>query len=103
MKKNRKNIAYAWVLLLFFAVGQIMVYAHTHLKQGHAFSVCNSHTKVLKEKCDICDVMHNNHMLITQHVYFAPAVAIIYHYTFKASGITPIQLIIAAGRAPPVA
>lgn len=85
-----------------FAVGQYMVYAHTHLKQGHAVSVDKNHTQVLKEKCDVCDVMHNNHMLINHHVYFAPAIAVLYHYTFKTYGVKPIQLVIAAGRAPPV-
>jgi hypothetical protein len=103
LKKNKRNIVYAWVLVLLFAAGQYMVYAHTHYKQGNVVSTEKNHLTVLKEKCDICDVMHHTHMLLTQHIYFTPSVAVLCQYQDKTADITLIQLVLASGRAPPVA
>lgn len=79
-----------------------MVFAHQHYKQGVLVSATKTNVHVLKEKCDVCDVMHHTHMMLTQHVYFTPAVAVIFHYQLRQSDVKFIQLIIAAGRAPPV-
>jgi hypothetical protein len=78
-----------------------MVFAHQHYKQENAISASKT-TPVLKEKCDICDVMHHTHMLLSQHVYFTPAVTVLCHYQDKQSHVILIQLVLAAGRAPPV-
>jgi hypothetical protein len=101
LKKTKLNIIFAWTLLLFFAVGQYMVFAHQH-KVGSDFSNSKTTTQVLKERCDVCDAMHHTHMLLTQHVYFTPVVAVLCHYQEKRSDVTLIQLVIAAGRAPPI-
>lgn len=102
MKKAKLLIIYARLLLFFFAVGQFMVYAHQHYKQGTHISVNKSHTPVLKENCNVCDVMHHNHMLLTQHVYFTPVVTTLCHYQSHAYNLKFIQLVLASGRAPPV-
>ena len=103
LKRNKKNIICAWVLLLFFATGQFMVLVHQHYKQGKIISVTKSNQPTVKEKCYVCDAMHHTTALLTQHVYFTPIVAIKCHYQFKKSDITLIQLVLASGRAPPVA
>jgi len=102
LKRNKKNIICAWVLLLFFATGQFMVFAHQHYKHG-AISISKSNQPTLKEKCNVCDAMHHTSMLLTQHVYFTPITAIKCHYQYKKSDLTLIQLVLASGRAPPVA
>jgi len=101
LKKNTRNIIYAWVLLLFFATGQYMVFAHQHYK-GNNISSSKSTNPVLKERCDVCDAMHHTHMLISQHVYFTPAIAVLCHYQYKKADVKLIQLVLASGRAPPV-
>lgn len=103
MRKTKRIIIYAWLLLFFFAAGQYMVFAHQHYKQqGTIVSVNKFHSPVFKENCAVCDVMHHTHMLLTQHVYFAPAVVAICHYQYKQYDLKFIQLILASGRAPPV-
>lgn len=102
MKRNKRNIVYTWALLLFFAAGQVMVFAHTHYKQGSIVTSTKAGLPILKEKCDVCAVMHHTHMMLTQQVYFTPAVAVLCHYQDKKSDVTLIQLVLASGRAPPV-
>jgi hypothetical protein len=103
VKKNKRNIIYSWLLLLLFAAGQYMVFAHTHYKHGGIAVTVKCSLPVVKEKCDICDTMHHTHMLLNQHVYFTPAVAVKCHYQFRQSNAILIQIVLASGRAPPVA
>jgi hypothetical protein len=102
LKNTKRNIYFAWLLLMLFAAGQYLVFAHQHYKQGNVISSTKTVIPVLKEKCDICDVMHHTHMLVVQHVYFTPIVAVLCHYQVRQSDVKFIQLVIAAGRAPPV-
>ena len=103
LKRNKKNIICAWALLLFFATGQFMVFAHQHYKQGTIISASKSGLPILKEKCNVCDAMHHTAALLTQHVYFTPIAAVKCHYQYKKSDVKLIQLVLASGRAPPVA
>lgn len=102
LKKTKRNIVYAWSLLLLFVAGQYLVFSHTH-KQGSMVAVTKDHAPTFKERCDVCDAMHHTHMLVTQQVYFTPLVAVQCHYIFKPTGVQLIQLVLASGRAPPVA
>ncbi|QKJ31805.1 hypothetical protein HQ865_19215 [Mucilaginibacter mali] len=102
MKKTKLNIVFAWSLLLLFVAGQYLVFSHTH-KQGSLVTVTKDHAPTFKERCDVCDVMHHTHMVLTHHVYFTPMVATLCHYQFKPSGVQLIQLVLASGRAPPMA
>ena len=79
-----------------------MIFTHTHYKQGNIITSTKAGLPVLKDKCDVCDVMHHTHMLLSQHVYFTPVVAVLCHYQYKKSNVTLIQLVLASGRAPPV-
>ncbi|GAB3923535.1 hypothetical protein [Mucilaginibacter myungsuensis] len=102
MKRKQQNILYAWLLLLFFAAGQYIVFSHTHYRIGKVITAPKSATATVKEKCDICDVMHHTHAEIVEHAYFTPVAAILCHYTFKQTDVKLIQLVLASGRAPPV-
>lgn len=102
MKKAKLIVIYARLLLLCFAVGQYMVYAHQHYKHSSYLSINKSHTPVLKENCNVCDAMHHNYMVLTQHVYFVPVAAVLFHYQNSNPDLKFIQLILASGRAPPV-
>jgi hypothetical protein len=101
LRKTKRIIVYSWLLLFFFIAGQSMVFAHQHYKQETNLSLNKFHIPVLKENCAVCDVMHHNHMFISQQVYFTPAVVVMFNYQDKKSEVTYIQLILASGRAPP--
>ncbi|MEO7213252.1 hypothetical protein [Mucilaginibacter sp.] len=109
MKKSTYHIIYSWALLLCFVTGQYMVYAHQHNQVKNIHASANhdckrsSHT-IVKEKCEICDSMHHNAMELSAGAeYHAPL--FITKHTFKSSqyDFTSIALILAAGRAPPIA
>ena len=106
MKKRKYHIFYSWLLLICFVAGQYMIFAHQHNVAPTAvksYKVANDQPKqTVKEKCDLCDVMHHNVMLAYYQVYFNPVnltsdVFYPCYYNF-----TSIQLILAGGRAPPV-
>ncbi|TFF40403.1 hypothetical protein [Mucilaginibacter psychrotolerans] len=108
MKKSTLHILYAWALLLCFATGQYMVYAHQHnqIKNVHASSChdCKSSTHtIVKEKCEVCDSMHHVAMDLSVSVAYMHTLITTTH-TFKSPvyDFTSIALILAAGRAPPV-
>lgn len=105
MKRKQRNIFYGWLLLLLFTVGQYTVFTHTHTKQANDISLVKSSATnaTVKEKCDICDAMHHTHAVLSHHVYFAPPVVVACHYQVKQSDVSLIQIVLAAGRAPPVA
>ncbi len=85
-------------------VGQVMVYSHQHLKSTiSGFSHQGPVKQVLKEKCDACDAMHHTNMLVSQQVYFSPLVVSVYMYKHIVNNFVPISLVLAAGRAPPIA
>ena len=79
-----------------------MVFAHQHSVLGNVITAGKSGITVLKEKCDICDTMHYTYALLTQHVYFTPAIAVTFHYQYEKTDVKLIQLIISSGRAPPI-
>jgi hypothetical protein len=109
VKKSTYHIIYAWALLLCFATGQYMVYAHQHnqVKNVHTRaqhdSNASSHT-IVKEKCEICDTMHHNAMELSAGTQIHAPLFITKHI-FKSSqyDFSSIALILAAGRAPPIA
>jgi hypothetical protein len=105
LKRRKYHILFSWILLVCFSAGQYMVYAHQHKSPGAAKKVHgvakNTSRQTVKERCDLCDVMHHNAMLASYQVHFDP-VAISRH-VFQSIGyhFTSMQLILAAGRAPP--
>ena len=104
LKKNRSYIIGAWLLLVFFAAGQAMLFAHQHKVSKSQFAQHNhpnQHT--VTEKCSLCDAMHFNTMVANEH---APVlhflVATHYDYTAVTRSFISLSLILSPGRAPPV-
>jgi hypothetical protein len=84
-----------------------MVYAHQHQAFSQAGKITRTSGKgndrpAIKEKCDLCDVMHHNAMLLSAQNYLQPAN--ISHYVNQSSrpDFKSIQLILSGGRAPPL-
>jgi len=108
LKKNIYHIICAWALLLFFAAGQYIVYAHTHYAGvGSTKSACqnsnNQPKQTVTETCRLCDAMHHNTMAVDAPVFFVPVVAATYFYKAVNHDFISIQLILSAGRSPPMA
>jgi hypothetical protein len=82
-----------------------MVYAHQHkLIQGtkHNYSLNQQQARqTLTEKCQLCDAMHHNSMVISGRVNFTPVVIEDYVYISPEYSFTSLALILAGGRAPP--
>jgi hypothetical protein len=83
-----------------------MIYGHQHPaspavgKQFAASTPAVPH-QTIKEKCDLCDVMHHNAMLASYQVYLNPADAAAHVYKNVGYNFTSIRPILAGGRAPP--
>ena len=97
------------MLLLCFAAGQYMVYAHTHnnlhvLSNKAAYHSPDTQPKqTVTENCQLCDAMHHNTMAVFTAVYFAPVTVINYYYKPVTHHFISIALVLSAGRSPPVA
>lgn len=105
METRKNHILFSWILLICFAAGQYMIYAHQHNYRLHATRV---HVPIktiphnsFKEKCSLCDVMHHNNMETGAGTYLSPATRMDYVFKEVSYSFTSIQLILAAGRAPP--
>jgi hypothetical protein len=84
-----------------------MVYAHQHkLIQGEkqTYTVNKQHPKqILTEKCQLCDAMHHNSMVINSQANFTPVTVANYVYKSPVYNFTSLALILSGGRAPPFA
>lgn len=107
MKKNKFHIVNAWILLICFIAGQYMVYIHQHkmVKLSGQSSLTHKQQpkQLLTEKCQLCDAMHHNTMTMPEQAVFTAVVASDYFYKSPVYTFTSISLILAGGRAPPVA
>ena len=102
MKKSKRHIICTWILLISFAAGQWAVYAHQHKIVAGITKTAGQRT-VVSEKCQLCDAMHHNSMLIGKHTYFTPVVVNNHFYKQGQYDFVSIALILSPGRAPPVA
>jgi hypothetical protein len=101
LSKGKLRIIYTWIVLICFAAGQVMVFAHQHLIKYHTHQTsCNQQT--VTEKCQLCDAMHHNSMTVVDHQYFNPVVSTDYFYTQGKYNFISIALILSSGRAPPL-
>jgi len=104
LKKNRSYLIGAWLLLVFFVGGQVMLFAHQHKVSKFEFGR-HGHTnqQTVTEKCSLCDAMHFNTMVANEHI---PVVHLLVatHYDYKAvtRSFISLSLILSPGRAPPV-
>jgi len=108
LKNNNRHIVCAWMLLLLFALGQCIVYAHTHsvgvASTRSAYQNSGHQSKqTVAETCRLCDAMHHNNIAVNTPVYFAPLVATNYFYKAVEHHFISIALILSAGRSPPMA
>jgi hypothetical protein len=106
LKKGKFHIFYAWLLLIFFVAGQVAVYGHHH-KLNRATSrlirhQTSSSQQTVTEKCQLCDAMHHNTMVVNGHYYIAPIVVNQYNYKTVTYSFVSISLILSSGRAPPI-
>jgi hypothetical protein len=104
LKKNKSHIIGAWLLLVFFVGGQVILYAHQHKVSQFGFSR-NSHPlgQTVTEKCSLCDAMHFNSMTVHEHsVVMQLLVATHYDYKAVTYSFVSLSLILSPGRAPPV-
>jgi hypothetical protein len=105
LKTRKYHIFYSWILLLCFAAGQYMVYAHQHPfsgTSGHANRISQAIPhQTVKEKCDICDVLLHNAMMASYQVYLPTVNTAGHLFKNVRYSFTSIQLILAGGRAPP--
>lgn len=108
MNKRKTHKILSWLLLLFFTVGQVVVYAHQHHSRYRAFVVHSDHfpdkRSVVQEKCNFCDQMHHAAISCVHHpdfgIVLTPSVqiyaALQYHYKDKklvhADGLSPPSL-----------
>jgi hypothetical protein len=104
LKKNKRHIIYTWIVLICFVAGQTMVSAHQH---HTGYAVHNIHhtpqnQQTVTEKCQLCDAMHHNSMLLTDSQHFTPAIATVHFYTPGQYDFVSIALILSSGRAPPI-
>lgn len=108
MKNNKRHIIHSWILLLCFIAGQYMVYAHQHkliqgLKQTYAVNKHPAAHHTISEKCKLCDAMHHYSTVNSTHT--APVLLPVEDIAYLSPVYTFISfsLILAGGRAPPIA
>jgi hypothetical protein len=103
-KKNKQRIFLSWLLLTFFAAGQVIVYSHQHHISGLVTTRAahQSSHQTISDKCQLCDAMHANHIVLTSQVYALNA-PVNYHFFLPGCyDFVSISLILSPGRAPPV-
>lgn len=104
MKKKRYTLIAAWLLLLCFVAGQVVVYSHQHhiLKGIHHVDAKAKGRTQVSEKCQICDSMHHADMELHQnYVAFDLQATELTHPSAKFD-FKPFGLILADGLSPPV-
>ncbi|AYL98212.1 hypothetical protein [Mucilaginibacter celer] len=106
MNKKRLHIVFAWLLLLSFVVGQYAVYSHQHalIKGITKHSHIAADRQTIKEKCLLCDAMHHaDAVVLTNKLFLIPLVPSTHVFKQGDYNFVSLALILAAGRAPPVA
>lgn len=101
MKKGKRVIVCAWILLICFAAGQWAVYAHQHKTFVRLTRAARG--VAVSEKCQLCDAMHHSSMIRHTSQAFAPVVVTQYIFKQVKYDFVSISLILSAGRAPPAA
>lgn len=104
LKNAKHHIIYTWIVLICFAVGQVMVFAHQHTAFASKYRThATSQDKTtVTEKCQLCDAMHHNSMVVTHHQYLSPLLSTDQVYKQGKYDFISIALILSAGRSPPI-
>ena len=104
MKQSKAYIFGAWLLLVFFTSGQVILFAHQH--KADKSQLAHRHHpnhQTVTEKCQLCDALHFNTMMTHEHTLVVHLLAVS-HYDYKAVTYTfvSLSLVLSPGRAPPV-
>jgi hypothetical protein len=103
-KKSKQRIFLSWMLLTFFAAGQFIVYSHHHHNSGPAVTKAaqRSSHQTVSEKCQLCDAMNANHMMLNSNVYSSAPLLSYHLFTAGRYSFVSISLILSSDRGPPV-
>ncbi|RYY24538.1 MAG: hypothetical protein EOP41_05780 [Sphingobacteriaceae bacterium] len=106
MNKRKAPVILSWLLLLFFAVGQIMVFAHQHHAKYSLVSVHHNHfqhPQIIHEKCNFCDQMHHTVIDIVDIPNYGIVLTPVFQlYTYAKQHYLGNALVHADGLSPPV-
>ena len=106
LKRSNCHIICAWILLICFIAGQYVVFTHQHKTATKTFRISQvaktSAKQTVSEKCQLCDAMHHNSMVLNNSVYFNTTAVAEHVFQSIEYSFTSIQLILSSGRAPPV-
>jgi len=103
LKQRLPHLFLAWLLLVFFVAGQVVIYTHSHQSNRTPGTVQHSTShQTLSEKCQLCDAMHHNAMVVNVSCNMPPAAVSRYHYKTVTYRFIRLSLILSTGRAPPV-
>jgi hypothetical protein len=103
MNNRLRHIAYAWIVLICFAVGQIAAFTHQHPVVKISLSKNTSSGQTLKEKCYVCDAMHHTYMAVFAQATPSVFSTVIHTPYDRQHDYVGIALILSAGRSPPQA
>jgi len=98
MTNNQYRIFLSWVFLLLFVLGQTVLYAHQHKSKDFQK---RPYRPDITAKCQLCDAMHNSHIVLTDEVFFEPASRSYVFFTDQTYKFLSLSLILSSGRAPP--
>jgi hypothetical protein len=105
VNKRKAHIILSWLLLLFFAVGQFVIYAHQHHTKANTLIVHthdNADQQIVHEKCNLCDQMHHAPIHLVQPLhYFSWVNPIVKLYIPACHHYKANALIHADGLSPP--
>ncbi|MGI4727732.1 MAG: hypothetical protein ACRYFL_12845 [Janthinobacterium lividum] len=106
MNKRKAPLILSWLLLLFFAAGQITVFAHQHHTKFSVLSVHQSHSQhpqIIYEKCNFCDQMHHTVLGIVDIPNYCSILTPVFQlYTYARQHYLGNSLVHADGLSPPV-
>ncbi|RYE35933.1 MAG: hypothetical protein EOP42_05180 [Sphingobacteriaceae bacterium] len=106
MNKRKAPVILSWLLLLFFAAGQIIVFAHQHHAKYSVLSVHKNYTphqQIIHEKCNFCDQMqHTAINCVSLPDYSTILTPVFQLYTYARQHYLGNALVHADGLSPPV-
>ncbi|MGI4020689.1 MAG: hypothetical protein ACRYFA_04225 [Janthinobacterium lividum] len=106
MTERKAHLILSWLLLLFFVVGQVIVFAHQHHTKYNALSVHqsrSSHPQIIHEKCSFCDQMHHAPIsCVNIPDYVTILIPAFQLYTYSRQYYPGNSLVHADGLSPPV-
>jgi hypothetical protein len=104
LKRGKQRIFVSRLLLIVFAVGQVVVYSHQHHTTAQLITKAaqQSSRQHLTDRCQLCDAMHHNQMVLSSLVYAQATPADFQVFTPGCYDFVSLSLILSPGRAPPV-